>query len=124
MKTVLKVIVLCFMAVFSLTSCSKSKSSSAKKIVLSENWKVQQSSKILEDGASISSVKVDSTNWYSATVPSTVMGVLTANGLYADIFVGDNYKTADKTPFDESWWYKTEFDLPKILPENSVFASV
>ena len=120
MKTGLKIIVLSFIVVFSITSCSKSKSSSAKKIILSENWKVQQSSKVLADGIRISSTTIDSINWYNATVPSTIMGVLTANGLYEDIFVGENYKKIDKTPFDDSWWYKTAFDLPGILTENNI----
>jgi exo-1,4-beta-D-glucosaminidase len=48
------------------------------------------------------------------------MGVLTANGLYKDIFVGDNYTKIDKTQFDDSWWYKTGFDLPNINPENNI----
>jgi exo-1,4-beta-D-glucosaminidase len=120
MKTILKVIVLCFVVVFSLTSCSKSKSSSAKKIILSENWKVQQSSKVLADGASISSEINNAENWYAATVPSTIMGVLTANGLYEDIFIGENYKKIDKTPFDDSWWYKTTFDLPNLPSEKNI----
>jgi exo-1,4-beta-D-glucosaminidase len=51
-------------------------------------------------------------NWYPVTLPSTVMGALTANGLYDDLFFGTNYKDADKAPFDASWWYRTTFKSP------------
>lgn len=91
-----------------------------KKIILKENWKVQQNNKVLSNGVSISSTSNNAANWYNASIPSTVMGVLTANGLYEDIFIGENYKKIDKTPFDDSWWYKTEFDLPNILKDNTI----
>ncbi len=57
---------------------------------------------------------------YPATVPSTVMGVLTANGLYGDLLEATNYKKADRAPFDVSWVYSTNFDL-KDLAGKSVF---
>lgn len=120
MKSVFKIIVLFIIIAFSLQSCSSAKSTSAKKIVLKENWKVQQSKKILSNGEAISSETNNAENWYNASVPSTVMGVLTANGLYEDLFIGENYKKTDKTLFDDSWWYKTAFDLPGKLSENTI----
>lgn len=48
---------------------------------------------------------------YKATVPSTVMGVLTANGEYAGILEGDAYKHIDRSRFDRSWTYTRRFSL-------------
>jgi len=70
-----------------------------------------QSDKINGDGKMLSSENISVADWYRATVPSTVMGVLTENGLYKDLFVGTNYKMADRSPFDSSWWYRTTFKL-------------
>ena len=48
---------------------------------------------------------------YKATVPSTVMGVLTANGEYAGILDGTAYKNIDRSRFDRPWTYSTKFHL-------------
>lgn len=64
----------------------------------------------ISDGWTLSSG--DST--YEATVPSTVMGVLTANGLYADAFEGDNYKNIDKSIFDTPWRYSRSIEVPAV----------
>lgn len=86
----------------------------AGKVLLKENWYVQQSSKINRSGAELSSHEIDAKNWYKASVPATVMGVLTRNGLYKDIFTGDNYTSVEKTQFDSSWWYCRQFEMPEL----------
>ncbi|WP_163175125.1 sugar-binding domain-containing protein [Bacteroides sp. 51] len=84
-----------------------------RQVLLSDNWQIQQSGKTVANGQALSSTNVSTSDWYKATVPSTVMGVLTANGLYKDLLIDMNYKEADKTPFDSSWWYRTTFKLSK-----------
>lgn len=120
MKKISNRIILLLIIAFSFQSFAGTKATISSRIQLDKNWKVQQNKKVSSDGATISSAGNNSENWYKASVPSTVMGVLTANGLYKDIFVGDNYTKIDKTQFDDSWWYKTEFDLPNINPENNI----
>ena len=44
------------------------------------------------------------------------MAVLTANGVYKDIFFGKNLETIPEEPFKGPWWYRQEFDLPKEAP--------
>ncbi len=91
-----------------------------RKVVLSEGWQIQQSGKAGVNGRSVggevlSTPKANVEGWYAAHVPSTVMGALTVdNGMYEDLFYGTNYKAADRTPFDESWWYRTSFDLAGV----------
>lgn len=120
MKKLSNTIILFIIIAVSQHSFSAIKPNSARRILLKENWKVQQNNKVLSEGATISSTSYNSDNWHKASVPSTVMGVLTSNGLYRDIFIGDNYTKIDKTQFDDSWWYKTEFDLPNMLPKNNI----
>ena len=85
-------------------------------IRLSEGWFIQSSAEISLDGAQLSSKGTDfGDNWFKASVPSTVMGALTAeNGLYADVFIGRNYAEIDRSKFENPWWYRTTFKAPAL----------
>lgn len=83
-------------------------------ILLHNGWNVMPSAYAELSGEEISSPGIDLTGWYEATVPSTVMGVLTENGVYSDSMEGMNYKNIDKTIFDSPWWYRTEFSLAPL----------
>ena len=85
-------------------------------IKLSEGWFIQSSAEISLDGAQLSSKGTDfGDNWFRASVPSTVMGALTAeNGLYADAFMGRNYAEIDRSKFENPWWYRTTFKTPAL----------
>jgi len=85
-----------------------------RKIVLNKNWYIQQSDKINRTGSEISLTGINPSDWYRTSVPATIMGALTANGLYEDLFLGDNYKKPDKKQFDGSWWYYTQFEIPQL----------
>lgn len=85
---------------------------SAENLLLGNGWKVQSSAKIKAKGEVLSTTQAQTDGWYEASVPSTVMGTLTRNGLYTDVLEGMNYKTIDQSLFDATWWYRKEFDLP------------
>lgn len=61
---------------------------------------------------------------YNATVPSTVMGVLTANGEYPGILEGLAYKDIDKTRFDAPFIYSREFSLTPEDLKGNVFLNL
>ena len=92
---------------------SQAKADDSEKIPLKQNWFVAKSSDVKQP-VELSSFETKKKSWYKTSVPTTVMGVLTANGLYKDIFVGDNYKNIDKKQFDDSWWFYREFNLAKL----------
>lgn len=81
------------------------------KIELSDNWRIQSSDKIAQAGATISTDFELSKNWYSASVPSTVLGALVANNVYEDPYFGDNLKSIPTELFKVPWWYATQFNL-------------
>ena len=59
---------------------------------------------------------------YEATVPSTVAGVLEEAGYFGDdLLVGRNYAEVDKTIFDDTWIYKTQFAAPQGPHTDLVF---
>ena len=105
-------ILLCLL--FSANSCREQEENIHQKISLATNWYIQSSDSIEGKGDFVSSSQQSIENWYRATVPSTVMGVLTANGVFPDIFVGTNIKDIDKTQFDKAFWYRNEFALPEL----------
>lgn len=119
-KNISSILIVFLITIFTQQFTFAAKPLLSRKIVLKENWKVVQNRNVLSDGATISSSFNDAKNWLSASVPSTVMGVLTKNGFYKDIFLGTNYKEIDKSQFDDSWWYKTTFDTGDIVAENIV----
>ena len=83
---------------------------------LSNAWFIQSSEKVSLDGVQLSSKGTDfGTDWYAASVPSTVMGALTSqNGLYEDAFMGKNYAEIDRSQFEQPWWYRTTFKAPAL----------
>ena len=95
-------------------SCRPSIKNHSRTIFLKDGWQVQQSSKVKQGGVKLSTVDANIQNWYQASVPSTIMGVLTSNGVYKDIFVGDNLKKVDTTQFNQSWWYRKSFQAPEL----------
>lgn len=105
---------------FTASSCSQKEENIYQKINLATNWNIQSSDSIINTGDVISSPQQSVKNWYKATVPSTVMGVLTANGLYPDLFMGTNIKDIDKSQFDKPFWYRNEFALPQLTKDQHV----
>ena len=101
---------LCLIAV--IVSCSKKEPVLSDKIVLKNNWLIQQSVKVNLPGSVVSGNVLDTTGWYPATVPATVMGVLISNGFFKDLFMADSLRNVDRGPFDKPWWFRTKFNLP------------
>ena len=52
--------------------------------------------------------------WIPAQVPSTIMGVLTTNGIEPEALTADDYAKIDKKQFDKSWTYRATFQMPAL----------
>ena len=78
----------------------------------------------LTDGWRCQSSAVTDGTWYEATVPSTVMGVLTTQRgprcEYPDILEGMNYKRVDASRFCVPWIYERDFDLDGLSAQEHV----
>jgi len=114
--------ILLFVVILSI-SCTQ-KTDTEEKLFLKDNWAIQSSTEIGEDGKTISTSGYESERWYPTTVPATVMGVLVENGVYPDPYFGTNIESIpgyitgrrrempEDSPFRVPWWYRTEFKLP------------
>lgn len=74
-----------------------------------ENWHIQQSAKVIQKPADLCSPDVDVSGFYSARVPSTVLGTLTDNEVYTDPLVGEKLQRIPTDQFQSSWWYVCRF---------------
>jgi exo-1,4-beta-D-glucosaminidase len=96
---------------------------------LRENWYIQSSASVPSNGTAISKPGFPTSDWYPATLPSTVLSALVEDKVYPDPYVGMNLRSIPGTtypifedfsniqmppasPFRNSWWYRSEFKLP------------
>jgi len=100
---------------FLYAGCSDAIDLQDKDFAISEGWKIQSSQAVAETGKELSSGDFGTSFWFAAKVPSTVMGALSENGMYQDIFVGTNYgKAVNRDDFKSPWWYVNEFSMPVL----------
>jgi exo-1,4-beta-D-glucosaminidase len=113
--------VLLLLSVFLLSNGFAQKTVGAS-IVLRDDWVIQSSATVKENGELISVCGYTAKDWYPTTMPSTVLATLVANKVYADPYYGNNYfelpgiRRWDKpegNPFTSAWWYRTEFNVPE-----------
>jgi exo-1,4-beta-D-glucosaminidase len=111
------------------TSKTPAVSLAASKLVLKEGWSLQSSGKVPDGGEVISTVQYQPKNWYSVTVPTTVVAALVKQKVYPDPDFGMNLRQIPgvtypiganfsnlpmepDSPFAVSWWYRKAFALP------------
>ncbi|HSP06614.1 MAG TPA: hypothetical protein VLR94_05515, partial [Acidobacteriota bacterium] len=88
--------------------------------LLKTGWLIRSSADVPAGGEEISKQGFDCRGWYPATVPTTVLSALAANGLYRDLYFGRNMESVSPEPFRTSWWYRREFDLPAAARSENV----
>ena len=96
-----------------------------RKLLLSKEWQTQSSDKVKENGSVISTGKFKPDDWYTTSVPSTILAALCKNGVFPDPYYGENlrkipgyrdgiwYSMPDDSPFRIPYWYRTEFSLAR-----------
>ena len=101
-------------------SCQQAEKTKYSCLELSSGWSVF-SSKNMASGQELSTTENIQGRIFEAKVPSTIMGTLTANGLYKNIFTNDNIHKIDREQFEESWWYHNTFTLNPLDEDQHVF---
>ncbi len=103
---------LMYAALFFLAVASAAAAVKGNSFQLENNWKIQSSENVAESGAAISKGSFRPDGWYDATVPSTVLGNLVADGVFKNPFQGRNLDKIPDSIFVKPWWYRTVFELP------------
>ncbi|MBV9927277.1 MAG: glycosyl hydrolase family 2 [Acidobacteria bacterium] len=116
----------CLLLLFAL---SVTAAAQAARVPLHEGWRIQSSALLKEKGEAISAAGYKTAGWHAAVVPSTVVGALVEDKTYPDPFTGMNLRQLpgcsypvganfanrpmpDDSPYNVSWWYRTEFQVP------------
>ena len=119
-KNMCSIIIAAGISTFACTSLSNPQ----ENILLRDNWTIQSSIQVNEDGKAISTPSYQPEKWYPAKVPSTVLGTLVENKVYPDPYYGTNIESLpgyftkrggeipEESPFKVAWWYRTVFTLP------------
>jgi len=96
---------------------------------LRQGWQVQSACRLQGAGPDFSAQGYHPQGWYAATVPSTVLAVQVAAGVYKDPYygmnlrsipgtdypIGQNFSNLDMpadSPYRCGWWYRKTFHLP------------
>jgi exo-1,4-beta-D-glucosaminidase len=110
---------------------ARASSEPESRINLKEGWAIQSSAQVSDQGEAVSTVGYAPKQWYPTTLPSTVFAALVENHVYPDPYFGMNLRSvpgvdyplgrnfsalemSQASPFRRSWWYRTEFTLPKL----------
>jgi exo-1,4-beta-D-glucosaminidase len=78
---------------------------------LKRGWRIQSSARATQSGEEVSQVRFSTAGWFDARVPSTVLANLQDDGVYRNLYDGDNLAAVPTARFAVPWWYRTEFDL-------------
>ena len=110
MKKNILLIVMCFLAgcVF-----GQNEETENYRVILKDDWKMQSAVTDADPGNKISQTDFQPKNWYSVSVPTTVIAGLIANKVYDfDPFYGENFEKLTDPRLDKPWWFRKEFSLP------------
>jgi exo-1,4-beta-D-glucosaminidase len=94
-------------------------------MTLKDDWQMQSSTKVTDDGAAISEAGYTPKGWYKVEVPTTIIAGLLANKVYDfDPFYGMNFEKLKDPALDLPWWFRTAFTLPATQKDKDVVLSL
>jgi hypothetical protein len=84
------------------------------RVEIGSGWQLQDSAKVPEGGAQVSSASYTARGWLGATVPGTVLTSLVNDGVYPEPMYGENNRESviPETLNKTAWWYRTTVKVP------------
>ncbi|OBK13381.1 glycoside hydrolase [Mycobacterium asiaticum] len=102
-------------AAYSPVTTPAGQSAPPQRLELANSWTLSPAETISADGDALSLPDYDAAAWYKVRrLPATVLEILRENGVYSDLYVGQNLR--DRVPQDlykHDWWYRTQFTAPE-----------
>lgn len=80
---------------------------------LCKGWEMIEGHKARAAEKSVLSPDLDTSEWYTATVPGTVLTTLVDQGVYPDPYWGLNNLLIPDTLCRMDWWYRNSFSIPR-----------
>ena len=79
---------------------------------ISGRWKLRPAPEVPEDGATLSQAGYNTSGWWDAVVPGTVLTTMVQQGVYPDPDYGLNNLAIPETLNKQDYWYRSEFTAP------------
>ncbi len=79
---------------------------------LARNWKLQAEPMVKASAEQVSAAGADTTGWYQATMPGTVLTTLVDRGVYPDPDWDFNNLAIPESLNKQDYWYRVEFPTP------------
>lgn len=104
--------------IFALSSCStQTKTQLHEKSIqmkISDNWEMFPNSDCPQSGREVSSNSFKIESAIKTQVPTTVLNAQVQNGIYRDIYFGDNITKIPEEDYQQSWWFRKAIDIIDI----------
>jgi hypothetical protein len=96
-------------------ACATAKTLPPQPVVLAGSWQLQDVAKVPQSGAEVAASGFNTSGWYTATVPGTVLTTLVNNHVYPEPLYGENNRPEiiPESLAHTSYWYRTQIDVPK-----------
>lgn len=76
-------------------------------------WELAEADRVVGGEGSLFSPAYDTSAWYNAVVPGTVLTSLVEAGVYPDPYYGLNNLSIPESLCRTEWWYRIRFDRPE-----------
>lgn len=90
-----------------------------RRVELLGGWEMASDSLVTASSKSVFDLTLDTREWYSATVPGTVLGTLVDSGVYPDPYYGLNNLAVPDWLCRRQWWYRIAFPRPDFGSERT-----
>ena len=80
--------------------------------LLNNGWELAEGNTVIANSQSLFSQNYNSSNWYNAVVPGTVLTSLVQQGVYPDPYIGLNNLAIPDSLCRKDWWYRIAFSSP------------
>ncbi len=92
-------------------------------VALGSGWRLQDVAKVPQPGAQVSVAGFDTTGWYAATVPGTILTSLVNDRVYPEPLYGENERPEiiPESLVHTSYWYRTVVRIPSAYKDRHVW---
>ncbi len=99
------------------------KSAPPPPLAVAAGWQLQDAAKVPQSGSEVAVPGLQTTGWYTATVPGTVLTTLVDNHVYPEPLYGENNRpeTIPESLARASYWYRTLLDVPKSYASHHIW---
>ncbi len=80
--------------------------------VMTSGWEMAEADQVIASGKSLFNPDFNTSEWYNATVPGTVLTTLVDQGVYPDPYIGLNNMAIPDDLCRKDWWYRISFSAP------------